>query len=162
MNLLPVPPQEEKSQFIWWSWFKNVWTFCSQLSKSLYRNSNNEVSVSSILHSFSPTVTGADGSLITNYATGCQYMTIGKLVFYSGVIVVNVAGAAAGNALSIQLPIESAGAAVGSGREDAITGNSLQCVIREALLPLVIWTYNNGTTIQNGYVVRFSIIYPIA
>lgn len=162
MNLIPVPPQEEKSQFIWWSWFKNVWTFCSQLSKSLYRNSNNEVSVSSALIPFSPVVDTSAGVAITSYVTSCQYMYIGKTVYYSGVIVVNNAGSAAGEVMRVQLPVEAIETAIGAGREDALTGSFLQCIIRDAGHPLLIWQYNNGPTIQTNYVIRFSIIYPIA
>lgn len=108
---------------------------------------------------YTPVVTANTGTITTYTATGA-YTKIGRLVNVSVKITITTNGTGAGF-LIVSLPTGYAAATaitqIGSGREDAVTGNLLQVISAGANMNLV--TYTGAYPGGNGHIIYATLTY---
>ncbi len=108
---------------------------------------------------WTPTVTATGGALTSYTATG-SYTKIGRHVHATASINITNNGTGS-SAISFTLPF-AAGTGpgwVGSGRENAATGNMLQALINSGGSTALVVTYNNGYPAGTGYVLIVTVSY---
>lgn len=167
MNIAPIPQQEEKNQFIWWSWFRKIGSFCSQLAKNVYTNGEGEVSISSAPIAFTPTCIGNGNQTITTYTATGTYTKTGNLVTYAVEVAITTAGAAANTALKVELPVaaNTTQFVFGSGITDNGAPYTIVSVSVQPGFPNSVFVFPNGFyggVIISGQIIKFSITYPTA
>lgn len=109
---------------------------------------------------YTPNVTAATGTFTTVQAQG-WYQQIGIQVLL--MLRINIVAFGTGVQPVVSLPLQASSKMrqVLVGREDVITGNELEFVIPSGKNWGTILTYNNGTTVANGYVYIVSGTYLI-
>jgi hypothetical protein len=113
--------------------------------------------------SYTPTVSTATGSITSQTLNQAKYVVIGKLVslFFDLTITTNGTG---GGKLSFTLPAAAQAKNafyIGSGRENAVSGNMLQVVL-ETTSSASVFTYNNLYPGVNNARILASITYEMA
>lgn len=111
--------------------------------------------------SYTPTVTAGSGTFTTVSATG-KYCKIGKTVFWRVHVTITTIGTAAGG-VYVTLPVTAQTATDSAfyGREDAITGNSLNGRFVNSTTATIL-QYNNSSPIVAGYQLKFGGAYEAA
>ena len=108
---------------------------------------------------YTPVVTASTGTITTYTATGA-YTKIGRLVNVSVSITITTNGTGAGY-LIVSLPTGYAAASsitqMGSGREDAVTGDMLQVISASANMNLV--TYSDAYPGGDGHIISATLTY---
>lgn len=111
------------------------------------------------LGTYTPVVTANTGTITTYTATGA-YTKIGRLVNVSVSITITTNGTGAGY-LIVSLPTGYAAASsitqMGSGREDAVTGDMLQVISASANMNLV--TYSDAYPGGDGHIIFATLTY---
>jgi hypothetical protein len=111
------------------------------------------------LGTYTPVVTASTGTITTYTATGA-YTKIGRLVNVSVSITITTNGTGAGY-LIVSLPTGYAAASsitqMGSGREDAVTGDMLQVISASANMNLV--TYSDAYPGGDGHIISATLTY---
>ena len=108
---------------------------------------------------WTPTVTAGSGTITSYTATGA-YTKIGRHVNATVSISITNNGTGAGS-INFTLPF-TAGTGpgwVGSGRENAVTGNMLQSLINSGASTAAVLFYNNGYPAATGYVLIVTVAY---
>lgn len=110
---------------------------------------------------FTPVVTATAGTFTTATAT-MRYKTIGKTLFFSGVLTITTVGTASGYPL-MTLPVaaQAAGGIVAIGREGAVTGKTVVGFLPGASSLELIY-YDNSSPIVAGSSFPFSGRYETA
>ena len=108
---------------------------------------------------YTPTVTASSGTFTTVSATG-NYSVVGHVAHVNMEITITTKGTA-GGFLFATLPFTATGAAVGCGRENAVTGHQLQGLVDSGLARVTILRYDGTTVIVDGYVLKLSVTFPI-
>jgi hypothetical protein len=118
--------------------------------------------VASAWTAYTPTVTANSGTFTSVAATG-RYLRMGKVVFLQMSINITTNGTAAGSVWAT-LPVNQATSAmVIAGRETALTGKILQCLLNGAFIGFIsIWNYDNTYPGGSGYVLSLSGSYEAA
>lgn len=111
---------------------------------------------------FTPVLTAGSGLLLVASAV-CKYKVLGKTVTAQITATVTNAGTAGGR-LICTLPIApSVTGAIGSGRENNVTGDTLTVVCPVAgVASADIYTYNNAYPAPSGSSVSVTVVYEIA
>lgn len=104
---------------------------------------------------YTPNVNAASGAFTTVQAQG-WYQQVGIQVLL--ILQVKIVAVGTGGEPVVSLPLRASTKMpqILVGRENAVTGNELQFVISAGLNYGVIFTYNNGSTVANGYVYDIS------
>ena len=111
---------------------------------------------------WSPAVT-SDVGTITSYTSSGSYQKIGKTVFFTALITITNAGSGSGSLLISNFPVGSALTdAPIYGREDALTGNTLNGRILTGGTLGAVFTYNNTTTIITNALIKIAGHYFVA
>lgn len=111
--------------------------------------------------SYTPTITPQTGSLTSYTLNAARYKQIGKLVTLQIAFTITNNGTASG-IIYVSTPsgLTPTNYAVGSGRENGITGNMLQ--LFNSGSNILILTYNNGYAGGTNYSIVGTITYEIA
>jgi hypothetical protein len=108
---------------------------------------------------YTPTVAATTGA-ITSYTASAYYTRIGRQVTLTTFVTITDAGTGAGS-LTITLPFTASGSIAfsGTGRENALTGNALQCNISAGGIVANVVNITNATAIATGAQVRNTVTY---
>jgi hypothetical protein len=107
---------------------------------------------------WTPVVTASSGS-ITSYTASGKYTKIGNIVVAQVAISITNNGTGAG-AIDVSVPFNATSAIyVGSGRENALTGNQLQVYINVSSIR--VQTYNNAYPGGTGASIFFTLTYLV-
>jgi hypothetical protein len=108
---------------------------------------------------YTPTVAATTGA-ITSYTASAYYTRIGRQVTLTTLVTITDAGTGAGS-LTITLPFTASGSIAfsGTGRENALTGNALQCNISAGGTVANVVNITNATAIATGAQVRNTVTY---
>jgi len=109
---------------------------------------------------WTPTVTPISGSFTSVTGAG-RYLSIGKLVIWSATITFTTVNTGVGTRFTLPVTAQSSVGHIGSGRERVTTGNALE-VFLFSTSTAEVTTYNNGTSVANGYVYILSGMYEAA
>lgn len=111
-----------------------------------------------IFSTYTPNISATTGTF-TSFNSSGIYTRIGSLVTVSIEIdLVNV-GTASGT-LFVALPFTARNFRfIGSGRENALTGNMLQTIINPSSSEIRVFTYNNASVISTGALINLTITY---
>lgn len=104
---------------------------------------------------WTPTVAASNGTLGATTATG-SYTKIGRMVSFHVVISITTNGTGSGN-IAFNLPFPATVGGVGSGKENGVSGNMLQCLVSTNVASVV--TYSNGYPGANGASLLVSATY---
>lgn len=107
---------------------------------------------------WTPTVSAVTGSL-TSYTASGRYCKIGKVIICNFSITITDNGTGSG-AIVTNLPIAMSGTSLGTGRENAITGDQLQLLASGTTI--VIFNYKNAYPAATGAVLMGSVTYEAA
>jgi hypothetical protein len=108
---------------------------------------------------WTPTLTPASGTITTSTLGTCNYTKIGRAVSINFSVVINDVGTASG-VLTITAPFANGTAiANGCGRENALTGSSLQASIAASSSDITIRTYANSGPLGTNAQIRISMTY---
>ncbi len=102
---------------------------------------------------YTPVAAGSGTPTITSYTATGRYLLMGKTLFINVSIAITTVGSATGG-LTFTLPLGLVGATALqyiAGRENAVTGSTLQGQIAGGSNVAIISTYNNGGTLSNGW-----------
>jgi hypothetical protein len=108
---------------------------------------------------YTPTVAATTGS-ITSFTATAYYTRIGRQVTVTSLVTITNAGTGAGT-LTVSLPFTANGNIPfsGTGRENALTGNALQCNITAGGTVANVVNASNTTVIATGAQVRSTVTY---
>jgi hypothetical protein len=107
---------------------------------------------------YTPAVSSSSGT-ITSFTASGAYTKIGRIVIANFVVTVTNNGTGAG-ALAVSLPFTSAGSFVGTGRENALTGEILQIFVTNSI-NTNIYDYNNNYPAATNAQVVGTITYSV-
>ncbi len=110
---------------------------------------------------YTPTITTPSGSFTSVSATG-KYVKIGKLVNYQVRIIITTVGTATGTQFSLPFTAKNATFIyIGSGREDAVNGKTLQVKMQNTTTASLSY-YDNTNPTASGVTLQVQGFYEAA